>query len=143
VAAVPSGPNWTPPPTIPIKKLKIDTIIVIILSSSNFPIQHGLKYGDASSLLLFNFALGYAIRKIQENQVGLKLKGTQQLLVNADDVNLLDDNNIDTIKKNTGTLIDASKKVGLEVNTEKTKYIFLSLHQNAEQSHNIKIANMF
>jgi hypothetical protein len=60
----------------------------------------------------------------------LKLNGTDQLLVYADDVNLLGDN-IDAIKKNMETLIDASKEVGLEVNTEKTKYMLLSRHQNA------------
>jgi hypothetical protein len=64
--------------------------------------------------------------------VGLKLNGTQQLLVYADDVNLLGDN-IDTIKKNIGTLIDASKEVGLEVNTGKTKYMLLSRPQNPGQ----------
>jgi hypothetical protein len=61
--------------------------------------------------------LEYAIRKVQENQVGLKLNWTHQLLAYADDVILLGDN-IDTINKNTETFIDASKEVGLEVNRE-------------------------
>jgi hypothetical protein len=59
--------------------------------------------------------------------VGLKLNGTHQLLAYADDVNLLGDS-IDTIKKNTETLIDASKEVGLEINVEKTKNMLLSRH---------------
>jgi hypothetical protein len=54
--------------------------------------------------------------------VGLKLNGTHQLLAYTDDVNLLEDNT-DIVKKNTETLIDASKKAGLEINVVKTKYM--------------------
>jgi hypothetical protein len=60
------------------------------------------------------------------------LNGALQLLVYADDVSLLG-NNTDTIKKEN--LIDVSKQVGLEVNSDKTKYMLLSRHQNAEQNH--------
>jgi hypothetical protein len=72
--------------------------------------------------------------------VGLKLNGTHQLLVYADDVNLLD-GNIDTIKKNMETLIDVNMEVGPEVNTDKTKYTFLTRHQNAGQNHDITMTN--
>jgi hypothetical protein len=72
--------------------------------------------------------------------VGLKLNGTHQLKVYADDVNLLGDNE-DTIKKNTETLIDISKEDGLEVNTDESKYTLRSGHQNAGQNHDIKIVN--
>jgi hypothetical protein len=60
--------------------------------SDSFPIQNGLKQGDALTPLLFICALEYSIRKVQENQVGLKLNGTHQVLAYADDVNLLGDN---------------------------------------------------
>jgi hypothetical protein len=59
-------------------------------------------------------------------------------LVYADDVNLLGDN-IDAINKNTETLMYSRKEVCLEVNTEKTKYMLLSRHQNAGQNHDIKM----
>jgi hypothetical protein len=86
--------------------------------SDTFPIQNGLKQGDALSPLLFNLALESAVRKVQENLLRLKLNGTRQLLAYADDVNLLGDN-IDTVNKNTETFIAANKKVGIEINVEK------------------------
>jgi hypothetical protein len=69
-----------------------------------FPIQNGLKQGYGLSPLLFNCALEYATTAIHEDQLRLKLNGTHQLLVYADDGNLLGDN-VDTIKKNTETLM--------------------------------------
>jgi hypothetical protein len=67
--------------------------------SDSFPIRNGLKQGDALLALLINFALEYAIRKVQENQVGLKMNGKCLLLAYDDGVNPLGDN-IDTINKN-------------------------------------------
>jgi hypothetical protein len=108
--------------------------------SEHIPLENGPKQGDALSLLLFSFPLGYAIRKVKEFQGGLKLNATNQLLTYADEVNPLGDN-IGTMKKNTETSIDANGEVGLEIIIVKTKYILLSCHHNAGPNHDIKTAN--
>jgi len=78
--------------------------------------------------------------RVPGNQEGLKLIGTHQLVVYADDVNILG-RSIPTIKKNTETLVIVSKEIGLEVNYEKPQYTVISQDQNAVQNHNIKTDN--
>ena len=78
-----------------------------------FPLKNGLKR-DALWPLLFNSCLDYVIKRVQVNQDGLKLIGTHQLLVYADDVNILGES-ICTLKKNTEALVAASKETGLQV----------------------------
>jgi hypothetical protein len=104
---------------------------------NSLSIQNGLKPG--LSPLLFNFALKYSIRKIQDNQVGLKLNATHELLAYAGAITLLGDN-IDTINKNR-ILTEAGKTFALDMKVVKSNYMLLSHCPNAEQTWDIKITN--
>ena len=108
--------------------------------SGRFPIRNGLKEGDALTPMLFNFALEYAIRRVQLYGDGLKLNGTHQLLAYADDINILG-GSIHTLKENENAeaLVAATREIGLEVSVDKTKYMVMSRDQNARQNHSVKI----
>ena len=99
-----------------------------------------MKQGDALSPLLFNFALEYAIRRVQVKQDGLKLNGTHQLLAYVDDVNILG-GGIHTLKENAEALVAATTEIGLEVSADKTKYMVVSRDQNAGRNHSVRIDN--
>jgi hypothetical protein len=70
----------------------------------------------------------------------LKLNGTHQLLVYADDVNILG-GSIHTVRKHTKALVIASKEMCLEENAEKTKHMVMSRDQNTGQNGYIQIGN--
>jgi hypothetical protein len=61
-------------------------------------------------------------------------------LAYADDVNLLGDD-INTIKRNAEVLLEAGRQVGLEVNSEKTKYMLVSRHQKTGGQNYLRVAN--
>jgi len=105
-----------------------------------FPIRNGLKKGDALSPFLFNFALEYAIRRVQVNEYGMKLNDIHQLLVYSDDVKILG-GSVRTTKENAEAFVVVRKETELEVNADETKYMVLSRDQNAGRSHRIKTDN--
>ena len=109
--------------------------------SDRFPIRNCLKQGDTLSPMLFNFALEYAIKRVQVNRDGLKLNGTHQLLAYADDVNILG-GGTHTLQENAEALVAATGEIGLEVSADKTKHMVMSRDQNAGQNHSVRIDNI-
>jgi hypothetical protein len=105
-----------------------------------FHIENALKQGDVLSSLPFDFSVGYAITRILVNQNGLKLNGAHQLLVYADDVNILGRSE-HTIRKRAEAITIASKKIGLEVNADRTKYLVISRDKSTGRSHSVRTGN--
>jgi len=68
----------------------------------------------------------------------LKLDGTHELLVYADDVNMLG-GGIHSVKENAGALVAAAREIGLEVIADKTKYMVMSRDQNAGRIHSVTV----
>ena len=89
--------------------------------------------------MLFKFAAEYAVSSVQVNQISLKLNGTHQLLIYADDVYTLG-GSVHIVKK-AEALVVVSKETGLAVNADKTEYMVISREQNAGGSHIIETDN--
>ena len=94
-----------------------------------FHTKNGLKQGDVLLPILLNFALENVIKRVQVNHDYLKLNGTHKLLLDDNDVNILA-TSVSAVKKNTEALLVGSKENGLEVNADKSKYMFMSRDQN-------------
>jgi hypothetical protein len=125
--------------------------------SDMFPNRNGLKQGDVLSPFLYNYALEYAIRRVQVNQGGLKLNGTHQILVYAYDVNILGGSiqqfrtsyiylhityiQVHTVKKSTEALIAASKEILIDVNVDGNKYKVMCGEKNVGRSDNMRVDN--
>jgi hypothetical protein len=90
--------------------------------------------------IVFRFAIEYTIMKVKGNQERLELNLLCQLLVCADDVNLLG-RNVNSTKRNTGEVLRASKEDHTEADAEKTKHVFIPHYETAGQNNNIKIGN--
>jgi hypothetical protein len=85
-----------------------------IIRLIKFPIKNGVKKGDVLWPLLSNCALEYAIRTVHVDQNGLKLSGKHQVLVYADDINIMSES-LRSVNKNSEALLVADKETGLEV----------------------------
>jgi hypothetical protein len=80
--------------------------------------------------------LEYGVRRVQVIQDGLKLNGKHQLLVYADELNILG-GSVYTLMKNTEALVVGNKETCLTVNVDKTKYMVISRPSSSEREHNI------
>lgn len=92
--------------------------------STDFEVVTGVRQGDGLSPLLFNLALEKALKKVKQQLPGLEVGKKVNILAFADDVTLLAED-ANGIKALAETLIKETRKVGLEVSEEKTKYLIV------------------
>jgi ribosomal protein S4E len=92
--------------------------------------------------VLFNCVLEYAIRRVQANHEGLKVNGTLQHLIYVGHVSV-ESGSTHTTKKNTKSLIAASKEIGLALNADEGKQMVMSCGQHLGQNHNITTVHKF
>jgi len=108
--------------------------------SCSFSIENGLEEGDGLSPQLCNFALEFAIRKVNETNLRLDMIGLRQILTYADDINVIADG-IRTIERNADVLLNACKDIDLAVNRGKTKYMEIGRHWDVIANEHIKIGS--
>jgi len=79
----------------------------------------------------------FSLQAVSETQAR---KLTHQLLAYADDVNILG-GSVHTLKENAEALVAATREIGLEVNSDKTKYMVMSRDQNTGRIHSVRTDN--
>jgi hypothetical protein len=125
--------QWRESVVVPIHKKKVTGLTVIIIEESptyQLPIKfypECPERGKCFIAIAFQFCFRICHQESTRKSSLFGIAWTHQLLVYADDVNLLGDS-INTIKENTETLLEASRYIGLEINAEKTKYMIVSHH---------------
>jgi hypothetical protein len=113
---------------IPMKLIKLikmclnETYNYLCIGKNLSATFHVRNKGMLFFIFLFNFALEYIIRKVQENKAGVKFSGTYQLLVYADNSNLLGEI--------LNTIITNTEAPCLEEIAQKNLYMLMSHHQN-------------
>ncbi|KAL4084379.1 hypothetical protein QTP88_028202 [Uroleucon formosanum] len=99
------------------------------LEEFGMPMTTGLRQGDAISPVLFNIVLEKVVREAALDKEGVKLgKNNIGILAYADDIVLMAESK-DKLKEESKQLINAAKRVGLEINAEKTEYMVVQRHE--------------
>lgn len=110
-------------------KVKFNSVM-----SEVFPIETGLRQGDALSPILFNIAMQSVIRKVQKDSIGLKIENQNMVIAAyADDIIIMGETE-DQVRNSASKLIEEGKSIGLNINEDKTKYLIVSRKQHRQNS---------